>query len=430
MAGLGSTSQAPIPGAGPLPDLQNMTFTHGPFAGMSMQEAYAAADKYAEQAEVVANGGKKPKEDKGITGNPIADMAVLGLGTGAVVGGGKALGQAAGGMFGSAAPAATQAATTGAAQTGASAATSAMPSGGGLFSSPFAESPAAWGTGPFSDGGAYASSLGSAGSAPPSSPGIMASMGLEAAPGTLGGSFLPALGVAAGAATGYQQFQGVKNALKGEDMSVMEEAALALPTFGASFLVDPVKDFFGSGKSKEQKGRDSVRGDIRSQSNIYNKDQEYMIDVGGGNAFDTRANGGKSYNIDWNQEGVGDVVGAIDPIVAALSSGKDKGSKSGVVGELTNAVVKGGSNKQDAINQIYASTGKSHSDLYQAILARWQAGEISAGERDAYLAALDKQFGIANPNDNRWDQQANLSEEEKSRNARELQPKDNKKGGK
>lgn len=56
------------------------------------------------------------------------------------------------------------------------------------------------------------------------------------APGTVGASFLPAMGVAAGAYTGMQQFGGAKNAFQGKKLSGMQQAALALPTFGMSLL--------------------------------------------------------------------------------------------------------------------------------------------------------------------------------------------------
>lgn len=54
-------------------------------------------------------------------------------------------------------------------------------------------------------------------------------------------------GIMAGAYTGYQQAKGAQAALKGENMSLTQQAALALPTFGASFLYNPLKKAFGFG---------------------------------------------------------------------------------------------------------------------------------------------------------------------------------------
>ena len=58
-------------------------------------------------------------------------------------------------------------------------------------------------------------------------------------------------GIGAGAYTGYQQAKGVKAAVKGDKLSSTQEAALALPTFGGSYLVNPAKKLFG-GKSTHQ----------------------------------------------------------------------------------------------------------------------------------------------------------------------------------
>ncbi len=68
------------------------------------------------------------------------------------------------------------------------------------------------------------------------------------------GSLLGAAGLAAGAYTGYQQFKGAKNVLKGGDLSTMQQIALALPTFGASFAYNPIKKkFFDKNRWKTEK---------------------------------------------------------------------------------------------------------------------------------------------------------------------------------
>lgn len=80
------------------------------------------------------------------------------------------------------------------------------------------------------DGGAVAG----AGAAPGAGATGQGLFGLTGAPsGALG-----AAGLAAGAYTGYQQLSGLGNALKDKDMSLQQQAALALPTFGLSFLAN------------------------------------------------------------------------------------------------------------------------------------------------------------------------------------------------
>lgn len=64
----------------------------------------------------------------------------------------------------------------------------------------------------------------------------------EAAPAPMGGVGLG--GIAAGGYTGYQQAKGVQAAAQGKNLSTQQQAALALPTFGTSFLVNPVRSLW------------------------------------------------------------------------------------------------------------------------------------------------------------------------------------------
>lgn len=61
------------------------------------------------------------------------------------------------------------------------------------------------------------------------------------------------------AATAYNSVTGIADLLQGRELNFGQEAALALPTFGASFLIDPVRDAFGSGKNDDQRARDQIR---------------------------------------------------------------------------------------------------------------------------------------------------------------------------
>lgn len=154
----------------------------------------------------------------------------------------------AGGGFagaGSAAPAAGSTATSGTGLTGLGEASGAATSaGGGTLSIPAGSTvPSGFeavGTG--ADGSTLIAPSSSAGT------GFFAT-----APGTVGASYLPAMGYVAGAYTGYQQFQGLKNAVKDEDMSFQQQAALALPTFGASFLYNPVRHMFDKNEWKQER---------------------------------------------------------------------------------------------------------------------------------------------------------------------------------
>lgn len=71
----------------------------------------------------------------------------------------------------------------------------------------------------------------------------------------IGGSFLPALGVVAGAYTGAQQIGGVKNAIKGKDLTPMQSIALALPTFGLSLGWNKIKGLWDKDEWKTEGNR-------------------------------------------------------------------------------------------------------------------------------------------------------------------------------
>lgn len=112
---------------------------------------------------------------------------------------------------------------------------------------------------------------GSAAAAAPATPSL-ASAGTLAAPGApemvgatpglfgIGGSspFLTAGGIAAGAATGYEQFRGLQNVAQNDRMKPLEQAALALPTFGLSLAYNPIRDFFGGDGDKWKQERNRL----------------------------------------------------------------------------------------------------------------------------------------------------------------------------
>jgi len=76
---------------------------------------------------------------------------------------------------------------------------------------------------------------------------------------------LSAGGVGAGAITGLQQLQGAKAVGNGKKLSTVQQAALALPTFGASFLYNPIKKFFGFGGGTSTHQEEANRAELAKQ---------------------------------------------------------------------------------------------------------------------------------------------------------------------
>lgn len=77
-----------------------------------------------------------------------------------------------------------------------------------------------------------------------------------ATPGAFGLGGISGAGLAAAplaAATAYYSATGVKDALKGKDLSFPQQAALALPTFGLSLAYNPIKGLFDKDEWKREK---------------------------------------------------------------------------------------------------------------------------------------------------------------------------------
>ena len=89
--------------------------------------------------------------------------------------------------------------------------------------------------------------------------GTASGTGYGGAAAPTGASTLGGMGaIAAGAYTGYQQYGGVKNAIAGKNLSGLQQAALALPTFGLSFLANPISSMTKSHTRGEQHQRDAL----------------------------------------------------------------------------------------------------------------------------------------------------------------------------
>lgn len=181
------------------------------------------------------------------------------------------------------------------------------------------------------------------------------------------GVALPAAGIAAGAYTGYQQGKGIYDAMKGEDLDMQQQIALALPTFGASFLYNPVKKLFG-GLHPEQKDR-----------NEYIK----QMSEKGLSGLDSKA-----YNVDFTKEGVGEAVGAANPL-AAITTDSDK-KRSDAAGMMVNSMIEKGIDPLVGMKNAYTSMGFDRDKAYNAVLAL----DIDQATKNAYLASIDKTFGV------------------------------------
>jgi hypothetical protein len=163
-------------------------------------------------------------------------------------------------------------------------------------------------------------------------------------------------GIGAGALVGLNQFTGLQSAASGGSLSLLEQGALALPTFGASFLFNPISSAFGSGKSGAQRQRDAFRAHLQETGLI---DDNFLLPTFGGNTFDF---GDDSPFRTGN-------VSAGGSLLATLTGGSEvEGIASGFTAALESA---GSFNAQlitteNLINQVAGSTQNAEAILLQA----------------------------------------------------------------
>ncbi len=227
-------------------------------------------------------------------------------------------------------------------------------------------------------------------------PAVGANAGGAAAPvtgmGLTGGAFGSALGLAglgAGAYLGYQGIKGIGNAINGEDLDLQQQAALALPTFGLSFLSNE----FGSGKDKDQLARDAVRARMKETGFLGPDEGDYNLTLPDGSMFDIGKDGdNKLYNVDFSQAGVDGVVRAVDPLAAIMTGGDAKLSRD-YAGYFTNASM-GGADPLANARALYEKAGLDHSSAYGNVWNLYNAGKLDAARRDGYLDSLDQAFGV------------------------------------
>lgn len=191
-------------------------------------------------------------------------------------------------------------------------------------------------------------------------------------------------------------------------------------------------DWFDSGKSKGQKVRDVTRKHVDKYSDIYADREAGDIKLADGRTWNTGSHPtDSSHNIDWKQvqrePDRNELIGRLNPLVSALIGNENQDVKAQMVGELYNAATLGGGDPYANIQSFYDNTPIGWGDQKESVRLAWENEQITADQRDAEFAAIDKQFGVANPNGTRWEDVAGLSEEQRARNDSELSGKKRKK---
>ena len=180
---------------------------------------------------------------------------------------------------------------------------------------------------------------------------------------------------------------------------------------------------FGSKRKIDRDLRKAGRKSLKD-SGIVDQDSSELYNLASGNQFNIRdfknQTGGDAYNINWDDPTLDrDKVAFLDAISTARMGNKGKVGKasSDITGELFNAAKSDG-NFADNV-KFYGDRAGGRDALYGAIAERWEKDKsISADKRDAMFAAIDKEYGILNPTNSRWD--AKLTGKDLERNQKEM----------
>ena len=228
-------------------------------------------------------------------------------------------------------------------------------------------------------------------SAAPTTAGIFAQ-----APGTtLGGSAtlgsaLPALGVAAGAYTGYQQLKGAQNILKGGDLNTQQQVALALPTFGASLLYNPVKKMLGIGHGKNYYDHQARKAKI---SELFGGDGTNV--QLGNQTYDLSAEADKKlygHKMDHSKASASAGIQYFKPLAAILAGG-DRKMTDDLVRIFYNQTTNGGDVDENGLRQaalrLYGYKGLKPSDVINGLTQLVSSGALSQSEMDGLVGGVN-----------------------------------------
>lgn len=209
----------------------------------------------------------------------------------------------------------------------------------------------------------------------------------------------------------------------------------------------PIMDALGvgikSGKDKDQRVRDNIRGHLQDIGFI---DENYNANIGDGRFYNfgseelrsgvtdpsqvgeeiegTPLN--QSYNIDWKSYEANpqnqSVLGGMNALMAALT-GAQTDRWQDFSSNAYNAAIHGGNDAEATVDQFYQNAediGFGWGQQKEAIRQAWASGNLDANERDAAFAEIDKRYGVVNESGARWDEQVLMDEEQRRRNEEEL----------
>lgn len=217
---------------------------------------------------------------------------------------------------------------------------------------------------------------------------------------TVGGSSITSIVTtvapyAAAAAAAYFAGSGISNVVQGNKLNIAEQAALSIPTFGGSFLFNPISDFFGFGgggqKSREREAREALLDQLFSGNTSF-QGTSGTLNLSAGN-----------FNPSGKFDGKGTAL--VNPFAQILTGGDDKlgGDLAGI---FENAVTEAETFNEAIINtrSLMGKLGISAEEAKQQVEELFLDGAISLKEFNADMENLnilsqDNLDGIGNVGD-------------------------------
>lgn len=216
--------------------------------------------------------------------------------------------------------------------------------------------------------------------------------------GVLGGA-LPVAGLAGMAVLAGQQGLDAWKKMQDAKTSSAGTIKAAMMTNPMTAWAAPLVDYLGitSGKHPDQYRRDAVRDYLKEIGAV---GDDYMLELAdGAGAYDIGKDGSDArYNLDFNKEGVGDLVGLAQGLAAALTGGDQK-LTSDFTGYLVNAAMSGGdpvANLRHFAEKMKLDHDTAYGLVHQLAQpgAEGESAKLSKELSDAYKNGLDQLFGV------------------------------------
>lgn len=158
-----------------------------------------------------------------------------------------------------------------------------------------------------------------------------------------------------------------------------------------------MQQLFGSTKHEDQLKRDRIRRGLKTAGLI---DENFNITLPDGTQYqigvEDKLDDGTNrhpYDVDFNKEEAGGIVGLLDPM-SSIMTNADKKMRRDMTGFFANAVMSSPNDATANIRGLYEKAGLTRDTAREEITKQYEDGKIDELSRDAYYASLDRLFGV------------------------------------